>query len=243
MRKLIVISAAIHLGLLVFLPLFPSFGPREPLALDVYAVELVDLPAPAPVEPPQEQPVDEPEQSPPVQEPEPEESPIPEEPAHQQPARKLVPPPPRIERKTLEERLAERLKDTEPQRPREDQARQDEPEPQQPTGTTKITAGKVADYYLTMLQGKITRNWKQPSVRFAGGGGLTARVTFRVLRSGEITAISLARSSGWTTVDQSALQAVRASAPLAELPASYTSGHLDVTVDFTVTQQGESHRS
>jgi TonB family protein len=87
-----------------------------------------------------------------------------------------------------------------------------------------------------MLQGKITRNWKQPSVRFAGGGDLTARVTFRVLRSGEITAISLATSSGRSTVDQSAIQAVRASAPLAELPSTYPGNHLDVTVDFTVTQ-------
>jgi protein TonB len=233
MRKLIVISAAVHLLLLVFLPLLPNLGPRHPLALEVYAVELVDVSNVEPVQPAQEQP-EEVEETPQVEEPPPEESPIPEEPVRQPRIMKPVVPPARREEKSLEERLAERLKDVEPPTAHEEEPVREEP--QQPTGTTTITAGKVADYYLTMLQGKITRNWKQPSVRFAGGGDLTARVTFRVMRSGEITALGIARSSGWSTVDQSAVQAVRSSAPFAELPSSYTSDHLDVTIDFTVTQ-------
>jgi protein TonB len=233
-RKVIVISAAVHLVFLVLLPLLPNLGPRQPLALEVYAVELVDVPNVEPVvEPPPEEPEE--QVSEPVSEPPPEESPIPEDPTPQRIVRKAVPPPPPRESKTLEERLAERLKDVTPPRARDEEPR-DEPEPRQPTGSTKITAGKVADYYLTMLQGKITRNWKQPSVRFAGGGALTVRVTFRVMRSGEVTALAIARSSGWSTVDQSAVQAVRASTPFAELPSSYTGGHLDVTIDFTVKQ-------
>lgn len=234
MRRVIVISAAIHLVFLVLLPLLPNLGPRQPMALEVYAVELVDVPN---VEPAPEPPADEPaeEVTEPVRESPPEESPIPEEPVPQRVVRKTVAPPPPREDKSLEERLAERLKDVTPAKPREEEPRE-EPQPRQSTGSTKITAGKVADYYLTMLQGKITRNWKQPSVRFAGGGDLTVRVTFRVLRSGDVTALAIARSSGWSTVDQSAVQAVRASVPFAELPQTYTGGHLDVTIDFTVKQ-------
>ncbi|MEA3409334.1 MAG: TonB family protein, partial [Candidatus Eisenbacteria bacterium] len=106
-----------------------------------------------------------------------------------------------------------------------------------PSSSTKITAGKVvADYYLTMLQGKITRNWKQPSARFTGGDSPTARISFTVVRTGSITNLRIARSSNWSTIDQSALQAVRDSAPFAELPSTYLGDRLDVTIDFTITQ-------
>jgi TonB family protein len=94
----------------------------------------------------------------------------------------------------------------------------------------------VADYYLTMLQGKITRNWKQPSARFTAGKAPTARVSFTVLRSGEIANLRVSRSSNWPTVDESAKQAVRSSAPFAELPSTYLGDRLDVTIDFTITQ-------
>jgi protein TonB len=235
MRRFIVISATAHLVVLVLLPLLPNIGGPQPIAMEVFAVELVDVPNAQPVEQPNE-PAE--EEAKPIQaeEPPPEESPIPEEPVKQPQVRKTVtPPPPPREEKSLREKLEERLKSVEAPEPTQ-QPEREESTSQQPTGSTKVTAGSVADYYLTSLQGKITRNWKQPSVRFAGGGDLTVRVTFRVLRSGEVTGLNISRSSGWTTVDESARQAVRASAPFAELPPSYSGDHLDVTVDFTVTQ-------
>ncbi len=232
MRKLMVISAAVHLGLIVLLPIFPSLGPRQPLALEVYAVELVDIPREAPpVEEPVEEPAEEVEQAP-VEEPA-VEDPIPEKPVPQ--PKRIVPLPPKRTEKSLEEKLAERLKEHDTSKPREEPKEREAPQ-EVPSGTTKVTAGNVADYYLTMLQGKITRNWKQPSARFAGGDALTVRVSFRVMRSGDVMNLRIARSSDWTTVDQSAVQAVRNSAPFAELPQSYPGGHLDVTIDFTVTQ-------
>ncbi len=232
MRRLFIISASIHVALFALLPVLPDLGVRQPLAMEVYAVELVDLPREAaPVEEVQKE-VPEPA---PV-EPPPEADPIPERPV-KRPVRKVVAPPPKRVEKSLEEKIADRLKAQDESRP-EQKPREETQKPRTtPSSRTKISAGKVvADYYLTMLQGKITRNWKQPSARFTGGDSPTARVSFTVLSSGSITNLRLTRSSDWSTIDQSAVQAVRASAPFAELPSTYLGDRLDVTIDFTITQ-------
>jgi protein TonB len=234
MRRLFIISAAIHVALFALLPVIPDLGGREPLAMEVYAVELVDLHTePAPVEDVQEE-VPEPEPAP--VEPPPEADPIPEQPV-KRPVRKVIAPPPKRVEKSLEEKIADRLKAQDERRP-EPARREETPKPRTaPSSSTKISAGKVvADYYLTMLQGKITRNWKQPSARFTGGESPTARVSFTVLNSGSITNLRIVRSSNWSTIDQSAVQAVRDSAPFAELPSTYLGDRLDVTIDFTITQ-------
>jgi len=230
MRRLFIISASIHVALFALLPVIPDLGGREPLAMEVYAVELVELPTePAPVEEVQEETVPEPE-------PTPETAPIPEQPV-KRPVRKVIAPPPKRVEKSLEEKIADRLKAQDERRP-EPAPREETPKPRTaPSSSTKISAGKVvADYYLTMLQGKITRNWKQPSARFTGGESPTARVSFTVLSSGSITNLRITRSSNWSTIDQSAVQAVRDSAPFAELPSTYLGDRLDVTIDFTITQ-------
>lgn len=233
MRRVFIISAALHVAVMALLPILPNIGTRQPLAMEVYAVELVDLPQAAPVEEVVEETVPEPEPTP--VEPPPENDPIPEEPV-KRPIRKVVAPPPARTEKTLEEKIAERLEREDANRPKET-PREETPKPQVSSGSTKISAGKVvADYYLTMLQGKIKRNWKQPSSRFAGGDALTARVAFTVLRTGGIINLRVSRSSDWPTVDQSAMEAVRSSAPFAELPGTYLGDRLDVTIDFTVTQ-------
>jgi protein TonB len=234
MRRLFIISASIHIALFALMPILPDLGVRQPLAMEVYAVELVELPREAaPVEEVQEETVPEPEPAP--VEPPPEPDPIPEKPV-KRPVRKVVAPPPKRVERSLEEKIADRLKAQDKERP-EPAPREETPKPQAPSGSTKITAGKVvADYYLTMLQGKITRNWKQPSARFTGGDSPTARVSFTVLSTGSITNLRVSRSSNWSTIDQSAVQAVRSSAPFAELPSTYLGDRLDVTIDFTITQ-------
>lgn len=231
MRRLMVISAAVHFGLLIFFPLLPDFSDGQPLALEVYAVELVEV---APQELETEEVVEETEPEPVVERPVPEEVPIPEEPVRR-PKPVIITPPPKRQEKTLEERIAERLKNKETARAPE-QPQEQKPEDRVPSSSTKISAGKVADYYLTALQGKITRNWNQPSAHFTAGEEITVRISFTVLRSGEITGLRVERSSGWSTVDQSATQAVRNSAPFSKLPPTYTDDRLDVAIDFTVTQ-------
>jgi protein TonB len=236
MRRVFIISAAVHVAFMVLLPIVPNLGTPEPLAMEVYAVELVDLPAPEPAaEEPVQEAEPEPETTPVEPEPEPEEKPIPEEPV-QRPIRKIVPPPPKRVEKSLEERIADRMREQDANR-KEEPPKEEAPAPRPPSGSTKISAGKVvADYYLTMLQGKITRNWKQPSARFTGGETPTARISFTVLQDGSITDLRVSRSSNWPTVDESAVQAVRVSAPFAELPSTYLGDRLDVTIDFTVKQ-------
>jgi len=235
MRRVLIISAAVHVAVIALMPILPNLGSRQPLAMEVYAVELVDLPREAP---PVEEPVVEPETQPEPEvesTPAPEESPIPENPP-KRPIRKVVPVPPKRETRSLEERITDRMRKQDSEKPKE-QPEVETPTPKPTSGSTKITAGTVvADYYLTMLQGKITRNWKQPSARFTGGESPTARVSFTVLKNGDITGLRISRSSNRTTVDQSALQAVRDSAPFAELPSTYLGNRLDVTIDFTVTQ-------
>ncbi len=234
MRRLFIISASVHVALFALLPILPNLGVRQPLAMEVYAVELIDLPAEAPpVEEVQEETVPEPEPAP--VEPPPETNVIPEKPV-KRPVRNVVAPPPRRVEKSLEEKIAERLKQQDASRPKET-PREERPKPQTPSGSTKITAGKVvANTYLVMLQGKILRKWKPPTVRFAGGDVPTVRVTFTILRSGSMTGFRITRPSNWPTLDQSAEQAVRASAPFDGLPQGYLGDRLDVTIDFTPTE-------
>jgi len=104
MRRVFIISASLHVILIALLPVLPNLGVRQPLAMQVYAVELVDLPpVEAPVEEVQEETVPEPEPTP-VEAP-PEEEPIPENPV-KRPVRKPVPLPPKREEKSLEERVS-----------------------------------------------------------------------------------------------------------------------------------------
>ena len=233
MRRLFIISASIHVALFALLPILPSFGVRQPLAMEVYAVELVDLPTEAPPVEEVQEDVSEPEPAP--VEPPPEKDVIPEKPVKRR-VRDVVAPPPRRVEKSLEEKIAERLKQQDASRPKET-PREERPKPQVPSGSTKITAGKVvADYYKTMLQGKVDRNWDPPTAHFVGRDAPVVRVSFTVLSSGSITNLRITRSSKWPTLDESAVQAISAAAPFAELPVGYAGDRLDVTIDFTPTE-------
>jgi protein TonB len=235
MRRVLIISASVHVVCLALLPIIPNLGVRQPLAMEVYAVELVDIPREAPVEEVVEETAPEPEPTPVEPEPEPEEAPIPEEPV-KRPRREIVPPPPKRVEKSLEERIKERMEQEDSKRP-EEKPREEEPTPAPSPASMEVRAGSViADSYLIMLQGKITRNWKQPSAHFTAGESPTATISFTVLRSGDIKNLRIARSSGWPAVDQSAVQAVRSSAPFGELYTTYPGDHLDVTIDFTPRQ-------
>jgi len=84
--------------------------------------------------------------------------------------------------------------------------------------------------YLAALNRTVERNWRQVSVTATS----RTRVQFRVNRQGEITSLQLLEASGNTLADQAAIQAVRAAAPFAPLPANATEDTL--IVNFTFTQ-------
>jgi protein TonB len=232
MTRLLIISAILHVLVLVLVPLIP--GIRQPYDFEpqAYAVELVELPREAPAE---EATVEPPPPEPPrVEEPEPEES-IPETPTPK-PKRTKPKLPPSKPEKSLEEKIAERLNQQERTRPPEEP--KTTPAPTAPATTTTIKASQVTpSWYLSVIHGKVSSNWDQPSARLVTEERLTVVVSFRIRQDGSVSGITVRRSSGRSTVDQSATKAVRDSTPFPPLGGVIPGDHLDVTIDFIMTRE------
>jgi protein TonB len=239
LNRILITSAIIHVVLILVLPFIPMLTRSYDLGYDVYAVELIDLPVEAPAVQ-EEAPVEEVEEiEEPEPEPEPEEEVVEEEPPveiPEKPPTRVAPPAPE-KRPSLEERLAERLKqqeDTKPERQPEKPAQQ----MRAPSTQALVKASRFPySWYLSIVQGKVSSNWKQPSARLLGGETLRTTVSFRIRRSGSIEAVTVRKSSGRPTVDQSAAKAVRDSAPFPPLPDDFRDSFLDVTIDFTIAPE------
>jgi protein TonB len=231
MARLLVISAILHLVVLVLVPLIPGFRAHYDFEPQAYAVELVDLPREAPAE---EATVEAPPPEPPkVETPEPKES-IPENPKPRKAKPTLPPPKPE---KSLEEKIAERMSKQEQTRPR-DEPKASQPATQAPAATTTIKASQVTpSWYLSVIHGKVSSNWDQPSARLVTEERLTVVVSFRIREDGSVSGITVRRSSGRSTVDQSATKAVRDSTPFPPLSGVIPGDHLDVTIDFIMTRE------
>jgi TonB family protein len=59
-------------------------------------------------------------------------------------------------------------------------------------------------------------------------------MTFTILKSGEITNITLSKSSGSLLIDQSAERAIRAAGRFPPLPSQYDQGRLDIYFEFVI---------
>ncbi|MFH1502807.1 MAG: TonB C-terminal domain-containing protein, partial [Candidatus Eisenbacteria bacterium] len=202
MGRLLFISALIHVVLLILLPLVPGLARDYDSALDVYAVELLDVTerAPTPVSAPVEEPeteVSEPEAPEPVVEEVEKEPPIPDDPTPA-PKRVVLKPPAREKEPSLEERLAQRLREQDQSRPEptaQPQRREESPAVQ--TGSARVTAARFPySWYLSVVQGKVSSNWSQPSARLIVEDSLTVSVSFVIRRDGSVGDVRIARSSG-----------------------------------------------
>jgi protein TonB len=239
-NRFLIISASAHVLLLFILPFVPGLFVTEEMGLDVYSVQLVDIEsrpahveAPAPA--PEEAKVEEAVETPPEPVEEVVEERIPEEPAPQQ-RRVAIKRPPAEERESLADRLAERLRSQDEERP----ARPTEPQAAAhvPSASATVTANRFPyAWYLSIIQGKVSSNWKQPSSRLITQDRLSTQVSFRIMRDGAAELVTVRRSSGLPNVDQSAVKAVRSSTPFPPLPDDYQQDSLDVTIDFTVKQE------
>lgn len=233
MTRLLVVSAILHVVVLVLVPLIPGVRRQYEFEPQAYAVELVELPREeaeeATVEPPTlEQPKQE--------QPEPEEA-IPEEPAPK-PRARVKKPPPKPPQKTLEEKIAERLSKEDEERPRRERKTEGAPAASAPTPTTTIKASQITpSWYLSVIHGKVSSNWDQPSARLIAEESLTVVVSFRIRQDGSVSGITVRRSSGRSTVDQSATKAVRDSTPFPPLTGVIPGDHLDVTIDFIMKRE------
>lgn len=134
-----------------------------------------------------------------------------------------IPPPPEEKRK-----IKPRLKEAEV---RPDTARS----APLPVAGENVSAARTDEpfefpYYLRLMIGKISRNWRNP---YAGKGDLVhATIYFQVLRDGTIINYRVEESSGASTFDRAALRAVIVSHPLPQLPPDYQESQLTVHLDF-----------
>lgn len=232
MTRLLVISAILHVVVLVLLPLVPGLTRRYEFEPQAYAVELVELPREVEAE---EATVEEPPEEPPKQEEPEEEEAIPEEPAPK-PRKVVRTPPPKLPERSLADKIAERLSRQEERRPAE-QPKAETPPPA-PSSTTTIKASQVTpSWYLSVIHGKVSSNWDQPSARLITESTLSVVVSFRIRQDGSVSGVTVRRSSGRSTVDQSAAKAVRASAPFPPLTGVIPGDHLDVTIDFIMKRE------
>jgi colicin import membrane protein len=99
------------------------------------------------------------------------------------------------------------------------------------TGVTVGNTDPALAYYFVLIQDKITGNWTPPKM----GAGTTASVNLavRILRSGQVRDLTIAVPSGDRILDDSALRAVRHSAPLPPLPPLFKAETLYIELRFT----------
>jgi TonB family protein len=101
------------------------------------------------------------------------------------------------------------------------------------TGAASGTGGGGAiASYLTLVDWKIQQNWVP--VGPGASPEAVAVIRFRVLRSGQVRDLELETSSGNTSLDASALRAVRQSLPLPPFPNLLTEPSLDLRYRFVM---------
>ena len=89
-------------------------------------------------------------------------------------------------------------------------------------------------YYLTLLEGRVSRNWNPKQLGFRQGSARTCVVHFHVEQDGRVTRETVTRSSGVPLFDREALQAVKRVGRFQPLPAGLATGALGVTFVFTL---------
>ncbi len=89
-------------------------------------------------------------------------------------------------------------------------------------------------YYLNLIEGRVSRHWNPRQLGFRNSASHTCVVHFMVDRRGNISQVTLSRTSGVALFDREALRAVQAAQPLPPLPPKYTARTLGVSFVFTL---------
>jgi protein TonB len=99
-------------------------------------------------------------------------------------------------------------------------------------GTLRVSGGGFEyDFYLAVVQSKIEQNFRPPP---GMRGQSMATVGFSIQKSGLVTNVTLAKSSGNLLIDQAAERAIRAAGRFPPLPPQYSQGQLDIYFEFVV---------
>lgn len=224
----VAVSLTLHVALVVGFVVAPALAakrrePIEYIAIQVVPVAALGVPEPKPApprapEPAPQEPEPEPEPEPQPAEPEPKPEPRrapPEEPRRRQPSREPEPRP------------------TAPAAPQEPAERKGTPGGSA-TGTSAFgtaIAGLdnpdfVYNYYVEQMLSLIGAQWVRPPV----GGGVEAKLYFRIGRDGRISDLEIVESSGHSSFDLAGLRAVQLADPLPPLPNSYAEDSLGVNL-------------
>ncbi len=96
-----------------------------------------------------------------------------------------------------------------------------------PPPISQLNVGKPFkyDYYIRNIQSKVERNWK-PSIN---DGSLSVVLKFTIFRNGSISAVTISKSSGHSTLDNLGVRAITLAAPFGKLPHGYPDTRIDLT--------------
>ena len=92
--------------------------------------------------------------------------------------------------------------------------------------------GNLFPWYVTAVQRRVSSNWLQSTVNPTLQWAPRAVIDFEILRDGTIVNVQVLQSSGYSSVDLSAVRAIESSSPLAPLPGAYTGSYVNVEFWF-----------
>jgi len=92
--------------------------------------------------------------------------------------------------------------------------------------------GSRFPWYVEAVQRRVSRNWLQSTVDPSVHWAPRMVVTFTILRDGTITNVQILRSSGNSSVDNSAVRAILSSSPAERLPSEYSGNSVNVEFWF-----------
>ncbi|MHC5672250.1 TonB family protein [Nostoc sp.] len=93
--------------------------------------------------------------------------------------------------------------------------------------------------YLNQLQQRVKQQWL-PEVSQSSRRTV---LNFTINRSGQLSNLDLAQTSGFSLTDKAALNAIQRAAPFAPLPTGYTSNHMDIQFTFNINVYGQLNLS
>ena len=98
--------------------------------------------------------------------------------------------------------------------------------------------GSRFGYYVAVINRKVRENWYIQEVDPGTPAGKQAVVTFTIARDGSPSNFQIARSSGFQSLDRSAMLAAQRVDSFGPLPPGYNGSSVSVAYTFTYEQPG-----
>lgn len=105
-----------------------------------------------------------------------------------------------------------------------------------PVDVTGGSQGFDYPYYVSIIQRKVSQNWYTPEVSPTTPTGSQVKITFLIARDGSASNIRVEQSSGYPSLDSSAVRAVQRVENFSPLPSGYSKSSLYVEYTFTYRQ-------